>query len=172
MLRLPTATWLASKHAARAAGEPQQHMRVVVEPATGNEGREIGGDGVKFEPGDEQREIMRVHADVGETGGSAGAGGIGAPFRLLLAVRVDRLGQPILDIGRVDDAQLPEFAGRDHFARLPHHGIAGVVERDREYEVASASASATSSRASGSVVDNGLSQMTSMPASRNALATG
>ena len=169
---MPTATWLAEQRAARAIGEAQQHMRVVVEPPAGNEGREIGGDRVELEPGDEQREIMRVHADVGQARRGAGARGIGAPFRLFLALGVDRMGQPILDIGGVDDADVAEFAGRDHLARLPHHGIAGVVERHREDEVARARRGATSSRASASVVDSGLSQITSIPASRNAFATG
>ena len=30
------------------------------------------------------------------------------------------------------ETERPEFAGRDHLARLPHHGVAGVVEGDEE----------------------------------------
>ena len=80
-------------------------MGVVVEPAAGNESRQIRADFCKLEAGDESGEVMGVDADIGETGRSAGARRIGAPFRLFLALRVDRLREPFLDIGGVDDAQ-------------------------------------------------------------------
>ncbi len=107
-------------------------MRVVVEPAARHEGREIRRDGVEFEARHEQSQTVGVHADVGETCGSAGARRIGAPFRLLVSVGVDRQGQPILDISCVDDPNVAEFASFDHFARLAHHRIAGVVQSHRK----------------------------------------
>ena len=67
-------------------------------------------------------------------GGGARANRIGAPFRLLVSVGVDRQGQPILDISRVDDPDVADFAGFDHLARLAHHRIAGVVQGHRENE--------------------------------------
>ena len=109
-------------------------MGVVVEPPSGHEGRQIRRDGVELEAGDEEREIVGVDADVGEAGGCAGARRIGAPLGLLLAVGVDRLGQPILDVARVNDPDVADLARGDHLARLADHRIAGVVERDREDE--------------------------------------
>ena len=91
------------EHAAGAALEPHQHVGVVVEPAPGNERCEIRRHRLDFESGHEQREIMRVHAYVGETGRRAGARRIGAPFRLFLTGGVNRLRQPILDIAGVND---------------------------------------------------------------------
>jgi hypothetical protein len=69
----------------------------------------------------------------------------------------------------VDDPNVAEFASFDHFARLPNHRIAGAVEGHRKtVSCASAQPVPTLRR---SVVDKGLSQMTSIPASRNAFAT-
>ena len=160
------------EHAARAADETQQHMRVVVQPPPRHESRQIRRDRIDLEAGDEQRQIVRVHADVGEARRGAGARGIGAPFRLLLAIGVDRLRQPVLDIGGVDDPDVADLAGSDHFARLPDHGIAGVVERHCEHQPSRAREFDEFTSASCNVVDSGLSQITSMPAARNALATG
>jgi hypothetical protein len=77
---------------------------------------------------------VRVDSDVGKTCGGARATRIGSPFRLLVSVGVDRHRQPILDISRVDDSDVADFAGFDHFARLAHHRIAGVVEGHRKDE--------------------------------------
>ena len=73
-----------------------------------------------------------MHADVGQHRRLAGARRIGAPLRLLLALRVDRQRQPVLDVGGVHGDDPPELAGRHHLARLPDHGVAGVVERHDE----------------------------------------
>ena len=135
-------------------------MRVVVEPAARNEGREVGGDCLDLEAGDEERKIMRMDADVGETGRGAGAGGVGAPFRLLLPVGVDRLRQPVLDIGCVHDPDGADVAGRDHLTRLTHHRIASVVERDGEDEARSGATSSASSLGLGERSSvSGLSQI-------------
>ena len=75
-----------------------------------------------------------MNADVGEAGGGTRATRIGAPFRLLVSVGVDRQGQPVLDISRVDDPDVADFARLDHFARLAHHRIAGIVEGHRKNE--------------------------------------
>ena len=63
-----------------------------------------------------------------------GARRVRAPLRLLLAFGVDRLGQPVLDVARVNDPDVADLARGDHLARLPDHRIAGIVERDREHE--------------------------------------
>ncbi len=73
-----------------------------------------------------------MDADIGEHRRLAGARRIRAPLRLLLALGIDRQRQPVLHIGGMDGDDLAEFAGRHHLARLPHHGVAGVVERDDE----------------------------------------
>ena len=83
-------------------------------------------------------------------------------------VGVDRQRQPVLDIARVHGDELAELARRDHLARLPHHGVAGVVQRDEEVALPRSSPAPRSASASASVVDSGLSQITSMPASRKA----
>ena len=62
-----------------------------------------------------------MDADVGQHRRLAGARRIGAPFGLLVAVRVDRQSQPVLDIGGVDGDDASELAGRHHLARLADH---------------------------------------------------
>ena len=107
LLRLPGDTWLASRTAPRATGIAQHDMGIVVEAAAGHGGGEIGGDLGDIQAGDELREVIGMDADIGEAGRLAGARRIGAPFRLLLAVGIDRQRQPVLDIGGMDDAQPP-----------------------------------------------------------------
>ena len=60
--------------------------------------------------------------------------GIGAPVGLLLAGLLERLGQPVLRVLDLHDADLAELAGAHHLARLPHHRVAGVVVRHGEDE--------------------------------------
>ena len=55
-------------------------------------------------------EAEGVDADVGEAGRAAGARRVGAPFGLLLAVGVDRQGQPVLDVFGAHDADVAERA--------------------------------------------------------------
>ena len=46
----------------------------------------------------------------------------------------ERRGEPVLRVLDLDEAELAEFAGGDHFARLANDGIAGVVVRQAEDE--------------------------------------
>jgi hypothetical protein len=155
---------------ATARLEAQHDVGVVVQHAPGAEGGQVGGESVKFEIGD-AREIIGMSADVAGRAASARLLGIGTPGRLFLAGRLDGLGQPILRIFRLYDADVAKLALRHHLARLPHHGIAGVVVRQDE-ELAGFLDQRGSFFASASVEVSGLSQMTWMPASRNALAAG
>ena len=49
-----------------------------------------------------------------------------------MACRLQRLGQPGLDVFDIDEAQLAEQAGGDHGAGLPDHRIAGIGVGDGE----------------------------------------
>lgn len=73
-----------------------------------------------------------MHADVGKHRRLPRARRVGAPFGLLLALRVDRLRQPVLDVSAVHRHDAAEFARCHHFARLPRHGVTGVVQCDEE----------------------------------------
>ena len=75
-----------------------------------------------------------MNADVGEACRGPRAIRICAPFRLFVSVGVDRKGEPVLDVSRVDDPDVADFASFNHFARLAHHRIAGVVEGHRKNE--------------------------------------
>ena len=86
--------------------------------------------------------------------------GIDAPFRLFVAGRLGRPGQPVLRIFDLDEADFAEIAGLDHFARAPHQGIAGVIVRQRENAARFLDRGSCIFFASASEVVSGLSQMT------------
>ncbi len=74
--------------------------------------------------GDELQQVAPVHADVGEGAGRSAQGGVDAPVVVL------RAGQPVLQVGAV---QQPHRAGRavgDPGPGLPHRGVEAVDERD------------------------------------------
>ena len=122
------------RHADEASGaarEAQQDPRVVVDPAAGNERGNIRGEGLDLEPGHERNEVLRVAADVAECA-SARELRVGSPRGLLLAVTLDRVGEPALVVCGDDLADLAERARTDQLARLADHRVAGVVVRDGE----------------------------------------
>jgi len=57
---------------------------------------------------------------------------IGAPFGLLVAISLDRMGQPVLGVLGPHDAQVAKHPLAHNLARLPHHRMAGVVQGDRQ----------------------------------------
>ena len=117
-----------------------------------------------------QARFMRVGADVADAAGRPGPGRVGAPVGLLLAGVLELGGQPVLGV-----------LGLDHpdpcrAARRPPSGAPAGPSGSR-YSCGSARTRSPTSRparracvASFSVVVSGLSQMTWMPRSRNALA--
>ena len=108
-------------------------LRIVVEPAARDGGEQVGRDRVRLAAADEAGEVEGMDADVGKHCRLAGARRVGAPLSLLLAVGVDRLGQPVLDIGGMYGDEPSELTVRHHFARLADHRVAGVVERHEEF---------------------------------------
>ena len=73
-----------------------------------------------------------MRADVAERAAGAGALRIGAPLGLLLAGGLGRVGQPVLRVLDLHEADLAELAVLHHLARVAHHRIAGVVVRQGE----------------------------------------
>ena len=120
------------EHALGPALEAQHHVVVVVEPAAGHEAGKVGGDLRHRQPGDEGEKVEGVRADIAERAAGAGLFRIDPPFRLLGAGVLGSLGQPVLDIFRLNDADRAKRACRHHFARLPHQRIAGVVVGEKE----------------------------------------
>ena len=97
-----------------------------------NEGGEVGAQRFDFEAGHVLGELVAVGADVAHAAGGAGASRVGAPRRLLLAGRLEPLGEPalrVLDHHLADGAESP---ARDQALRLFHHRIAGVVVGETE----------------------------------------
>ena len=79
---------------------------------------------------DKAGEIVGVRANVTQRSGGTTLSGIGPPGGLFLAGGFHRGSQPVLRVFDLHDAQLAEFACRDHFAGLANHRIAGVVVGD------------------------------------------
>lgn len=61
-------------------------MRIIVQPAAGNEAIEIGGEAVELQASDEGGEIIGMGADIAGRAADAGLRRIGAPGSLFLAV--------------------------------------------------------------------------------------
>ncbi len=70
-------------------------------------------------------------ADIADTAAGSGAAGVVAPFRLF---GDDFLRQPFLRVFHLHYAERPERAFFDHGARLPDHGVAGVIMGQAEDE--------------------------------------
>ena len=66
-------------------------------------------------------------ADVANGATGPGACWVGAPFRALGTLMLDRFGQPVLRIFRMKHAQVSDLPGKDHVTHLPDHRIAGVI---------------------------------------------
>src|SRR5690606_18598574 len=124
------------QHTAGSALEAHHDMYIVVEVASRDKGREIGGKRLKLKPGDEAGQIVSVRADVADTAPGARACRVGPPLGLLLPAVLDLLGEPVLHVLGMDQADCAELAGGDHGARLPDHRIAGVVVGEHKDEAA------------------------------------
>ena len=111
----------------RAVRVSQQDAGIVVEPATGSEGREIGQQGRRLDARHKGGEIVGVGADIADAAARARAGGIGAPGRTGVPLGFQRGCQPVLRIFCMEHAKLADFAGGHHRSHLPDHGIAGVI---------------------------------------------
>ena len=139
----------------------------------GDEGGEVGAQALQPQPGDEGGEVHGVGGDVAGAAGRARARRVGAPAGLLLA-RVLELGrQPVLRVLGLDH---PDRARAGPSAtiwpRLPDHRVAGIIVGQREHAARLARPARRACARPSSVVVSGLSQMTWMPRSRNALAAG
>src|SRR5207302_7761691 len=96
---------------------------VVVQLPAGLERPEQARHLLGDEAGDEAAEVVGVRADVAEAAGGAGALGVGAPARLLLAALILAAllqpgAQPALEVDGPDGVDLAQLAGPDHVARL------------------------------------------------------
>ena len=115
---------------AHAVGEAEHHAAVVVEPASGHEGREVGGDLEDGHSGDELDDVLGVGADVGHASGDAGLLGIDAPGGLLAGVGG---GEPAQGVLHVDLPDLAQGAAGDQLSGLADHRVAGVVVEEAEH---------------------------------------
>ena len=115
--------------------------------------------------------LIGVRADVAEAAARARARRVGAPARPASGRR-PRAASPASPGGtRPGPSRIaPSSPAATIVAGLPHHRVAGVVVRQREDAAGSRSTIRASSRASARSTVSGLSQMTLMPASRNASA--
>ena len=120
------------EQATRAIGIAQHDLGIVVERATWHEGAEFRAERAHGDAGDVVGEIVGVRADVADAASRAGALRVGAPAGLLLATVLQPGCQPVLCVFDLHDADVTQFACLDHRARMPHHGIAGVIMRHRE----------------------------------------
>ena len=117
-----------------AALETQQHVGVVVERPAGHEGGQFGAELGDLEAGDEGGQMVGVGADVADAARRPGLLGVGAPGRLLVTRILDFLAQPVLGVLDLDHPDGAELARQHHLARLPDHGIAGVVVGQAEHQ--------------------------------------
>ncbi len=120
------------QHALRTFGVAQQHMGVVVQPPARHEGVEVGADLGQIEADDEPRQVLGMRADVAQRPAGAGLRRIDAPSRLLLTRRLQIGAEPVLRVFGLHHADLAQFTGGDHLARLAHHRVAAVVVRQCE----------------------------------------
>src|SRR3546814_13737708 len=79
--------------------------------------RQFGAERFDREPRNMFGELKGVRPDVAEAAAEPGARGIGAPFGLLVAVRIDRPTEPALRIFGLHQPTTAEIAARDAPAR-------------------------------------------------------
>ena len=80
---------------ARAIGETQQDLAIVIDAAARNDGAQIGKDFSHLQAGNEFGQMKRMDANIGHAATNAGPCRIATPFGLLAGVG---LGQPALRI--------------------------------------------------------------------------
>src|SRR3546814_2419579 len=90
--------------------------------------RQFGAERFDREPRNMFGELKGVRPDVAEAAAEPGARGIGAPFGLLVAVRIDRPTEPALRIFGLHQPNTAEIAARDAHARLLDQRIAAIGE--------------------------------------------
>ena len=112
----------------------QHDLHIVIYTTAGNESGEFGGQFPAIQAGDKRSEIEGVRSDISERTARAALRGVSAPESLLLAGLFERRGQPVLRILHLHHANRTQLSLRHHLARLPNHGMAGVVMRDSEKE--------------------------------------
>ena len=145
-------------------------VAVVVDPAAGDEGGQIGAEGLRLQPRDEAREIVGMRADVADRA-AARLRRVGAPRGLLRPAASSRVVSQScgwLPPGPPDRARLPART-RPRASRTSGWPVRLRVRPNTRPVRRTVR---TKSRASSTVVVIGLSQITWMPASRNALAAG
>src|SRR3546814_5489449 len=95
---------------ARPAFEAQQRGDIIIEAAARNMRRQFGAERFDREPRNMFGELKGVRPDVAEAAAEPGARGIGAPFGLLVAVRIDRPTEPALRIFGLHQPNTAEIA--------------------------------------------------------------
>ena len=120
--------------AAGAAREAQEHVAVVLQRPAVDERGQVGAQGLDAKPGDRLGEVLGVRSDVADAATDAGALRVGAPVRLLLALRFEFGGEPALRILDDDLAHPAELTAADPVPGLLDHRIAGVVVGQAEDE--------------------------------------
>ena len=80
--------------------------------------------------------MVGVRADVAQYQGLPASVGIEAPVGRAFALHQG--GVVTLHVGELDLAHRPDDAGADHVARLPDHGVGGIVVRQAEHPPARA----------------------------------
>ena len=90
-------------------------MRVVVQLTAFDEGIEVGRQALSLQTADETGQIPRMGPDIPYAATGARSFRVGAPYRLLVAGLLRRLGQPVL---RIFDLNQPEIVPGLPFAAI------------------------------------------------------
>ena len=120
--------------AARATVKSQQHLGVVVKPAAVDDAAQLGAQRAHALGAHMLGQLEGMAADVADAGPRTGLRRVGAPAGLLLALLLDGLGQPVLQVFHLHQAQLAQRPALDPLARLAHHRVAGVVVGQRQQQ--------------------------------------
>ena len=117
----------------RAAGEPEEHGRVVVEPVAGREGREVGDHLLHLEPRHVLDEVEAVHSDVRHHAARARLPRVHLP-RIALVERLGEVDLAERSLLVLEDYLVypAELSRGDDVARELDHREARVGERDAE----------------------------------------
>ena len=146
-------------------------MRVVIERPPLNERGEICSKRLELNSRDGPRKVVGMRADVADRATSAVLFGIGTPTCLDVALCLDRSRHPLKRIFDLDGPDLSELTGGDHVPCFMHHRITRI-RVGRAHNLSVSRTSFSSAMASSRVAVSGFSQMTSKPASKNALLMG
>ena len=115
--------------------EANDRCAVIIERSASLEGLQMSTDVGWHQSRHVAGQVVRMGSDVAKASRRAALRRIRPPRSLLLLAEFQTRPQPSLDVARANRVDLAQFAAQDHFPRLPHQRIAGVVVREREDDI-------------------------------------